>query len=138
VTAAADGAVAHSAPAVSSRLPAAAAAAQAQAAFTTTAATLHYARGVAHAALGNVPAALQQESLLLAAAGGIAPGDRILHNNQACDTLAVNAAVLRGEILYRQGEFAAAFAALRAGVELELALPYDEPWGVMQPVTVTP
>ena len=47
--------------------------------------------------------------------------------------LDIAAAMLRGEILYRKGEFDAAFAELRRSVELDDALPYDEPWGWMQP-----
>ncbi len=39
-----------------------------------------------------------------------------------------------GEIDYRRGEYDTAFAHLRAAVALEDALPYDEPWGWMQPV----
>ena len=41
--------------------------------------------------------------------------------------------MLDGEIAYRKGDFDAAFAHLRASVELDDALPYDEPWGWMQP-----
>ena len=36
-----------------------------------------------------------------------------------------------GEIEYRLGHFDEAFALLRRAHELELALPYDEPWGWM-------
>ncbi|HEY1425576.1 MAG TPA: hypothetical protein VGF50_02785, partial [Caulobacteraceae bacterium] len=38
------------------------------------------------------------------------------------------------EIAYRRGEHDAAFAHLRAAIQLEDDLPYDEPWGWMQPV----
>jgi hypothetical protein len=38
-----------------------------------------------------------------------------------------------GEIEYRRGAFDAAFAHLRASVKLDDDLPYDEPWGWMQP-----
>ena len=41
--------------------------------------------------------------------------------------------MLRGEILYRQEDYEGAFAALRRSVVLEDNLPYDEPWGWMQP-----
>ena len=40
---------------------------------------------------------------------------------------------MKGEIAYRRGEFDAAFAHLRKSVELDDNLPYDEPWGWMQP-----
>ena len=41
--------------------------------------------------------------------------------------------MLRGEIAYRKEEYDDAFAALRRSVELDDNLPYDEPWGWMQP-----
>lgn len=56
-----------------------------------------------------------------------------MHNNRVVDLLAVASEMLRGEILYREGAFEAAFAALRRSVALDDALPYDEPWGWMQP-----
>jgi hypothetical protein len=42
--------------------------------------------------------------------------------------------MLEGEIAYRRGEHDMAFARLRTAVALEDDLPYDEPWGWMQPV----
>ena len=47
--------------------------------------------------------------------------------------LAVAAAMLDGEIDYRAGRFDQAFTHLRRAVELDDTLPYDEPWGWMQP-----
>ena len=41
--------------------------------------------------------------------------------------------MLTGELEYRRGNFDIAFAHLRRSVELDDALPYDEPWGWMQP-----
>ena len=41
--------------------------------------------------------------------------------------------MLRGEILYRQAKYDEAFAALRQAIAFEDTLPYDEPWGWMQP-----
>ena len=52
---------------------------------------------------------------------------------QWLDILAVAAEMVKGEIAYRKGEFDAAFAHLRKSVELDDNLPYDEPWGWMQP-----
>ncbi|MBM3519664.1 MAG: hypothetical protein FJX63_02660, partial [Alphaproteobacteria bacterium] len=43
------------------------------------------------------------------------------------------AEMMRGEIEYRKGNFDAAFAHLRESVRLDDNLPYDEPWGWMQP-----
>jgi tetratricopeptide (TPR) repeat protein len=100
--------------------------------YCTLAANVHYARGVAHAALGDIGAAEAEERLFHAAVACV-PETRLLHNNRVVDLLAIGAEMLRGEIAYRKGEFDAAFAALRRSVALDDALPYDEPWGWMQP-----
>jgi tetratricopeptide (TPR) repeat protein len=41
--------------------------------------------------------------------------------------------MLEGELAYREGLFEEAFTALRRAVALDDGLPYDEPWGWMQP-----
>ena len=56
-----------------------------------------------------------------------------MHNNTVQDLLGVAEAMLNGEIEYRRGNYEVAFAYLRRSVELDDALPYDEPWGWMQP-----
>ncbi|WP_010137782.1 hypothetical protein [Oceanicola sp. S124] len=91
-----------------------------------------YGKALAHAALGEVPEALAMEQRYLAAVAAV-PETRLMHNNRVVDLLAVASEMLRGEILYREGAFEAAFAALRRSVALDDALPYDEPWGWMQP-----
>jgi tetratricopeptide (TPR) repeat protein len=100
--------------------------------YCTLAANVHYARGVAHAALGDVRRAEAEEVSYRDAMERV-PETRLLHNNRVVDLLAIGAEMLRGEILYRGGEIDAAFAALRRSVALDDALPYDEPWGWMQP-----
>jgi tetratricopeptide (TPR) repeat protein len=101
--------------------------------YCVTTSMLHYAKGVAHAALGEVERA-EREQALLADATSRVPDTRYLFNNTALDLLAVAAKMLAGEIAYRRGEFDRAFALLREAVALDDALPYDEPWGWMQPV----
>ena len=61
------------------------------------------------------------------------PKTRYIFNNTCTDILAIAAAMLHGEIEYRKGNDASAFASLRQAVELDDHLPYDEPWGWMQP-----
>jgi len=56
-----------------------------------------------------------------------------VHNNKVVDLLEVAEAMLNGELDYRKGNLDSAFAHLRRSVELSDALPYDEPWGWMQP-----
>jgi tetratricopeptide (TPR) repeat protein len=100
--------------------------------YCTTAATIHYARGVAHAAKGQLPQALAERDAFTAAYSRI-PESRYLFNNTSRDILAVAAAMLEGEIAYREGQFDTAFEHLRRAIELDDSLPYDEPWGWMQP-----
>ena len=57
----------------------------------------------------------------------------MLFNNTCQDILAVAEEMLNGELEYRKGNNEAAFAHLRRSVELDDTLPYDEPWGWMQP-----
>src|SRR5262249_42701638 len=101
--------------------------------YCNTVAMIHYAKGVAHAALGNVSAAEAEQALFRAAAPRV-PRSRQLHNVPCTQLLAIAEEMLQGEIAYRRGEHDAAFAHLRAAVALEDDLPYDEPWGWMQPV----
>ncbi len=101
--------------------------------YCHTTATMHYAKGVAHAALGDVAAAEAEQALFRAATKRV-PEARTLHNVSSARQFAVADAMLSGEIEYRRGNHDAAFAHLRAAVALEDDLPYDEPWGWMQPV----
>ena len=101
--------------------------------YCNTTAMIHYAKGVAHAALGDVPAAEAEQALFREAAKRV-PKSRYLHNVPCVQLLAVAEEMLAGEIAYRRGEHDAAFAHLRAAIALEDDLPYDEPWGWMQPV----
>ena len=101
--------------------------------YCNTVAMLHYAKGVAHAALGNVPAAEAEQALFRKAAQRV-PKSRQIHNVPCVQLLAIAEQMLAGEIAYRRGEHEAAFARLRGAIALEDGLPYDEPWGWMQPI----
>ncbi|WP_170586880.1 tetratricopeptide repeat protein [Ruegeria arenilitoris] len=100
--------------------------------YLTVTATTHYARAIAHAATGDVAEAEAEEQIFLAAKDRV-PETRLLHNNRVIDLLEIAREMLRGEIEYRKGNFDTAFAHLRRSVELDDNLPYDEPWGWMQP-----
>ncbi|MEZ4569515.1 MAG: tetratricopeptide repeat protein [Thermomicrobiales bacterium] len=100
--------------------------------YCVTTAMTHYAKGVAYAASGRVPEAEQEKDLFEAAVRRV-PESRLLHNNTALDLLAIGAEMLDGELEYRKGNYDQAFDHLRRSIELEDALPYDEPWGWMQP-----
>ncbi len=100
--------------------------------YAVTTALTHYAKGVALAATGRVSEA-RRERDRFAAAGERVPPTRYLFNNQALDILAIAGAMLDGEIAYRASDFGEAFEQLRRAIELDDTLPYDEPWGWMQP-----
>lgn len=100
--------------------------------YRTLTATTHYARAIGCAATGDVIRAEAEETLFLAAKDRV-PETRLLHNNKVVDLLEIAQEMLRGEIEYRKENYDAAFAHLRRSVALDDALPYDEPWGWMQP-----
>jgi tetratricopeptide (TPR) repeat protein len=100
--------------------------------YCVTTALTHYARGVAFSATSLVAQA-ERERELLAAAIARVPESRYLFNNTALDILAIAAAMLDGELDYRRGDHESAWRNLRRAIELDDTLPYDEPWGWMQP-----
>jgi len=100
--------------------------------YCSTTAMILYAKGLAHSVLGEIAEAEKARTAFLAAKARV-PDTRRLHNNTVVDMLAIAEEMLNGELEYRRGNFDAAFAHLRRSVELEDSLPYDEPWGWMQP-----
>jgi tetratricopeptide (TPR) repeat protein len=100
--------------------------------YCVTTATAHYAKGVAYAATGRVAEAEEQQRLFEAAVARVPP-TRYLHNNTCLDLLGIAREMLAGELEYRRGHYEAAFAHLRHAIALDDGLPYDEPWGWMQP-----
>ncbi|NRB04567.1 MAG: hypothetical protein HRU30_15050 [Rhodobacteraceae bacterium] len=100
--------------------------------YCTLNATVLYVQAVAHAALGDVSAAEAKERAFLEAKAQV-PTSRLMHNNTVVDLLEIAAEMARGEIEYRKANYDVAYAHLRKAVALDDALPYDEPWGWMQP-----
>ncbi|WP_328500006.1 hypothetical protein OG828_02970 [Streptomyces sp. NBC_00457] len=100
--------------------------------YSVTTAMLHYARGVALSATGRIPEAETERELFHRALAQVPP-TRMLFNNTCADILAVASAMLDGELEYRKGNHDTAFAALERAIDLDDNLPYDEPWGWMQP-----
>jgi tetratricopeptide (TPR) repeat protein len=100
--------------------------------YCCTTAMILYAKGLAHSVLGEIAEAEKARAAFLEAKVRV-PDTRRLHNNTVVDMLAIATEMLDGELEYRRGNFDKAFAHLRRSVELEDSLPYDEPWGWMQP-----
>ncbi|MEL6574947.1 MAG: tetratricopeptide repeat protein, partial [Pseudomonadota bacterium] len=100
--------------------------------YCSTVSMMRYAKAVAYSALGRVEEAeAAREAFLEAKAAQ--KKSRLVHNNTVSDLLEIAHAMLEGELEYRKGNFDAAFEHLRRSVALDDALPYDEPWGWMQP-----
>jgi tetratricopeptide (TPR) repeat protein len=100
--------------------------------YCVTTAMIRYAKAVALASTGDVLAA-ERESALFDEALSRVPDSRYIFNNTCLDILAVAREMMLGEVEYRKGNFSAAFTHLSKSVELDDNLPYDEPWGWMQP-----
>ena len=100
--------------------------------YAMTTALINYAKTVAYAATGDIPGAEAARDDFRAAKAGL-PKTRMLFNNTCADILGVAEAMLEGELSYRKGDFDEAFDHLRRSVALDDNLPYDEPWGWMQP-----
>ena len=100
--------------------------------FCVTTAMMRYAMSVAHGALGNVEAAQLQADAFDKAVESV-PDSRYVFNNRCVDILAIAREMMLGELAYRRGDHETAFSHLRGSVALDDDLPYDEPWGWMQP-----
>ena len=100
--------------------------------YCVSTAMLHYAKGIAFAATRHIEAAEQQRQQFFEALNRV-PETRYVFNNRCLDILAIAGEMLNGEVEYRKGNFDQAFAHLHKSVELDDNLPYDEPWGWMQP-----
>ena len=100
--------------------------------YCASTAVTHYAKAIAYSAMFNTAAAEKQASMFEAARARI-PDTRSLFNNTALAILAVAAEMMRGEIAYRKFDYDQAFMHLRKSVEIYDNMPYDEPWGFMQP-----
>lgn len=100
--------------------------------YVMTTALQHYAKGVAHATLGNFDEARRERAQFHRHVEAIPPERRFL-SNPARASLAVGAALLDGELAYHQGFHDEAYGHLRRAVELDDNLSYTEPWAWMHP-----
>lgn len=93
----------------------------------------HYARSIAHSAMGSTREAREELAAFKKAAAEI-PDEWYIFNNKVSEVMPIAHAMIEGELLYREGKTDEAFAILRKGIEAEDALVYDEPPGWMLPV----
>ncbi|KAK4118631.1 TPR-like protein [Parathielavia appendiculata] len=100
--------------------------------YCTTTAMIYYAKGVALANTGRTPEA-DRTKLLFQEAVKRVPSSRTIFNNSCRDILAIAAAMLDGELEYRRGNIDLGLDHLARAIDLDDSLPYDEPWGWMQP-----
>ncbi len=100
--------------------------------YCVTTAMMLYAKAVAYAASGDAGNGEEYAGLFDKAVESV-PDSRYIFNNTCLDILAVAREMMLGEVEYRKANYDAAFAHLRRSVELDDTLPYDEPWGWMQP-----
>ena len=100
--------------------------------YLVTTAIYRYSRALAYAASGDVSSADIERALFKRAFEKV-PETRMMFNNKCADLLKIADAMLIGEIEYRKNNFESAFEHLTMAIEREDCLPYDEPWGWMQP-----
>ena len=100
--------------------------------YPVTTAMHHYAKGISHAFLKNIPEAEQERSRFHQALGRI-PQERRFFNNPAHSILAVGEKMLDGELEYHKGNHERAFECLRESVRRDDNLEYIEPWAWMHP-----
>ena len=92
----------------------------------------HYAKGIAHAALGQFTEADDQRSSFYCSLKRV-PKDRKFFNNLAIDVLAVAEKMLEGEVEYHKGNYEEAYGHLRESISRDDNLAYTEPWAWMHP-----
>ena len=100
--------------------------------YCMTSATMRYARAIAFATLGQSKSAADEAEAFERDFERV-PESRYLFNNSCRDILAIAREMMLGELDYRRGDIESGFAHLRRAVALDDNLPYDEPWGWMQP-----
>jgi len=100
--------------------------------YQITTILLHYAKAIAHAALGNHNAADQQRLKFELLSAKI-PDWHMMANNPSKNILAVARAMMNGEVEYHAGNHALGFDFLRQASRLSDQLEYSEPWPWMHP-----
>lgn len=104
--------------------------------FKIATALWRFARGVAHAAKGQIAEAQAERENFKQAAANVPP-DALMSINKAHQILAIAGKMLDGEIAYRRGSIDEAVARLEEAIAIEDELMYMEPPEWVQPVRHT-
>lgn len=100
--------------------------------YCMTTAMTYYGKALASANTGKIQEA-DENRRLFREASKLVPTSRTIFNNTCKNILAIASAMLDGELEYRRGNIDQGFEHLRRAIHLDDSLPYDEPWGWMQP-----
>ncbi|KAL1835436.1 hypothetical protein VTJ49DRAFT_6708 [Mycothermus thermophilus] len=100
--------------------------------YCTTTAMIYYGKGVALANTGRINEADECRRHFREAVQRV-PLSRTIFNNKCRDILVIASSMLDGELEYRRGNVDLGLEHLRQAIERDDSLPYDEPWGWMQP-----
>ena len=101
--------------------------------FPIALALWHHARAVAYANTERLDEALDESGVFEQVAATI-PEDTRVRGASTATLIEIARYMMRGEILFKQGQHDEAFEALRRSVAAEDTLPYSEPPGWMQPI----
>jgi len=93
----------------------------------------HHGRAIAYANTGRLADARSEAERFEAVAATI-PDTEKVRRARIATFLEAARQMMEGELLYKEGEREAAFAALRKGIEAEDSMPYAEPPSWMQPI----
>lgn len=102
------------------------------ASYLVTTTLLHYAKAIAHAALGNHADANEHRQIFEQLSASV-PDWHVMANNPTSNILAVARAMMNGEVEYHAGNHALGYDFLRQASQLSDQLEYSEPWPWMHP-----
>jgi tetratricopeptide (TPR) repeat protein len=100
--------------------------------YLVTTTLLHYAKAIAHAALGNHADANQHRHQFEQLSANV-PDWHVMANNPTSNILAVARAMMNGEVEYHAGNHDVGYDFLRQASALSDQLEYSEPWPWMHP-----
>lgn len=103
-----------------------------QALYCVTTTMIHYSKGIAWAATGDLKLAGKERDLYHVSKKTVPP-TRKDFPNLISDVVKVADAMLDGEIQYREGNYEKSFESLRKAIHFDDSLRYTEPWGWMVP-----